>query len=227
MPNNCCGTLKITASDELLKKILDTVHGTGDDEDNPFDFNKIIPMPDYIFRGDIDSEVRKLYGKNNWYDWSIENWGTKWNSCDTERYGNCFSFWTAWSPCRPVIKALAEMFPNATFDYWYEETGNAFCGHEIYEHGKAKYIMEADYEEFWIVDDDYDGPQFEDYYAGNEKVTITILGITNGVRQGRIEKREDMDEYVKVISGEFVERTDDSDFDILPYMPPYMPNHNA
>lgn len=121
-----------------------------------------------------------------------------------------------------MIKALAEMFPNATFDYWYEETGNAFCGHEIYEHGKAKYIMEADYKEIEIVDDD-DEPQFEDYCEGNEKVTITILGITNGVRQGRIEKREDMDEYVKVISGEFVERTDDSDFDILQYMP----NHNA
>ena len=99
MPNYCYGTLKITANTAILSKILDTVSGTGDEEGNPFDFNKIIPMPDYIYRGSIGPEEEKIYGKNNWYDWSNENWGTKWNSCDTTFEEDTFSFWTAWSPC--------------------------------------------------------------------------------------------------------------------------------
>ena len=37
MPNWCYGSLSITASDELLKKILDTVHGDEDDKVNLFD----------------------------------------------------------------------------------------------------------------------------------------------------------------------------------------------
>lgn len=184
MPNNCFGTLKITASDELLKKILDTVHGTGDDEDNPFDFNKIIPMPDYIFSGVIGPEEEKLYGKNNWYDWSCENWGTKWNSCDTELHGNFYTFWTAWSPCSPVIEKLAEMFPDAVFDYSYDESGMCFCGEEKYEGGKLVYIMEADMWENWY-DEESDEPP-ADFEYGHEAEEKTYTEEYETYKVGRI-----------------------------------------
>ena len=153
MPNYCCGNLEIIANDKLLKRIIETVHGTGDESDNPFDFDKIIPMPDYIYRGIIGTQEEELYGKNNWYDWSNENWGTKWNSCDTILNGNVFSFWTAWTPCSPVIRELARMFSEARFDYWYEEPGCAFCGREIYEDGILKYELNADFSEIYIYDD--------------------------------------------------------------------------
>jgi len=42
-----------------------------------FDFNKIVPMPDFIFKGNLGQKEKEEYGKNNWYDWSITNWGTK------------------------------------------------------------------------------------------------------------------------------------------------------
>ena len=35
------------------------------------DFNKVIPMPDYIFQGNLGMAEREKYGKENWYDWSI------------------------------------------------------------------------------------------------------------------------------------------------------------
>lgn len=41
------------------------------------DFNKVIPMPEHIFR---DMAEREKYGKDNWYNWSIAHWGTIWNS---------------------------------------------------------------------------------------------------------------------------------------------------
>lgn len=209
MPNCCYGTLSIYASKELLETILATLQGTNEEEGNPFDFNKVIPMPDYIYRGDIGLHEQELYGKNNWYDWSIENWGTKWNSCDTELEGNVLSFWTAWGPCSPVIRVLAKMFPEAQFEYQYEENGMGFCGCQIYKNGVAQYIMVADLEESFIYDDEDDNKcRFDDYKEGRKEETITIFGIIDGVKQGKIERREDNDDYVRIIKGEFVERID-------------------
>lgn len=210
MPNCCNGTLSIYASKELLETILATLQGTGEEEANPFDFNKVIPMPDCIYRGILGPHEQELYGENNWYDWSVKNWGTKWNSCDTELNGNVFSFWTAWSPCSPVIRALAKMFPEAQFEYRYEETGMGFCGCEIYKNGYVQYIMEADLVEYFNYDDeDDDKCKFDDYKEGREEEAITVLGIVDGVKQGRIERREDRDDRVRFIKGVFIERIDD------------------
>ena len=44
------------------------------------DFQKIIPMPKGLWMGGINPETRAKYGKNNWLDWSLANWGTKWNA---------------------------------------------------------------------------------------------------------------------------------------------------
>ena len=111
-------------------------------------------MPENIFRGNLGQRELELYGKNNWYDWSWENWGTKWNACFAEVYGNSIAFETAWSPCSPVISALAEQFPEAEFCYRYEEPGMLFCGAEEYRKGKLVYLMEGNLEEYYYDDDD-------------------------------------------------------------------------
>lgn len=150
MPNYCYNSLSISGSNETLKKIYNLVHS----DDNEFDFEKIIPMPDYIFRGSLGAEEEKIYGKNNWYDWSIEHWGTKWNSCDA----HCdwspdfleYDFETAWSPCEPVIKALATMFPDTKIFYNYSEGGMCFLGKQEFENGRMTYSAEGDYGEYWF-----------------------------------------------------------------------------
>lgn len=50
-------------------------------ENGGFSFERFIPMPDYIYRGDLGQSEREMYGANNWHDWRCENWGTKWD-CD-------------------------------------------------------------------------------------------------------------------------------------------------
>lgn len=205
MPNYCQNTLKIIAKDDVVKTIIDMMRGTGEDEGNLFDFNKVIPMPENIYRGAIGKEEEALYGKNNWYDWSIENWGTKWNSVDAELRENCFVFDTAWSPCSPVISKLAEMFPEARFEYWYEELGMGFCGREIYENGITQYIMEANIEGHYNDDDDeYKDPLFEDYKEGREDEIITSVEIVDGIKRGKMVRREDRDGYIRLIHGIFV-----------------------
>ncbi len=206
MPNYCHGTLVIDANEDLLNTILNTVHGTGDEENNPLDFNKIIPMPDYIYRGAIGPKEEELYGKNNWYDWSIENRGTKWNSCDAELDGNVFRFWTAWSPCSPVIEKLAEMFPNAGFDYTYDESGMCFCGEEKYEGGKLIYLMEADMEENWFDDDGDDKANMpSDYIYGQEKEEKTYIEEYETYKVGRIKTLYDDVECRTITDGWFCE----------------------
>ena len=68
----------------------------------------------------VEMEKGKQYVDNainhhatTWYEWSIREWGTKWNSYDFGEAGdNEISFNTAWSRPEPVIKKLSEMFPE-------------------------------------------------------------------------------------------------------------------
>ena len=114
-------------------------------EDIDFDFNKIIPMPESLRitspaqnkeEKDIYRKNVSKYGHGNWYSWSIDKWGTKWNACDTyindiqDNYFD-FSFNTAWAPPMPLLKALSEKYPLLRFDTEYEEEGEGFAGRII------------------------------------------------------------------------------------------------
>ena len=160
MPNYCYNSLSIEGSYDTLKKIHDLVR----EEENPFDFGKIIPMPDYIYKGVFGPKEEKIYGKNNWYDWSWENWGTKWNSCDAhcDWFCDCleYSFETAWSPCEPVIKALAALFPDTKILYSFFEDGCCFCGKQEYENGRMTYSVDGEYYEHWFENYDEDEEEY-------------------------------------------------------------------
>jgi hypothetical protein len=95
------------------------------------DFEKVIPMPESIYRGPVGEAEMKQYGENNWYDWSRKNWGTKWNACESQTYRDeaRVVFETAWSLAYPVLRKLSEKFPNTKMVVWYadEDIGNN-CG---------------------------------------------------------------------------------------------------
>jgi hypothetical protein len=98
MPNWCSNTLTITKG--VPSVVLDAIRT----EHSLFDFNTLIPTPREI----ADA-----------YHWSIQNWGTKWNSASA-RYSatsphNTIHFDTAWAPPVPVFEALAERFPEHEF----------------------------------------------------------------------------------------------------------------
>jgi hypothetical protein len=49
-----------------------------------------------------NAELAEKYGYSDWYSWSVDNWGTKWN-CDAQDWssdGESITFWfdSAWSP---------------------------------------------------------------------------------------------------------------------------------
>lgn len=120
-----------------------------------FDFNKIIQMPDFIFKGNIGAEEQAKYQNRNWYEWSIENWGTKWNAYDTFKYGEAnidkiteenineennqisFTFNTAWSAPLPVYKQMSFLYPHILFDiHFADEDYGSNVGHLTLEAGE-------------------------------------------------------------------------------------------
>lgn len=85
------------------------------------------------------NNVRK-YGFVYWYDWSVKNWGTKWNAYSQNPKINtneCIYFETAWSAPIELIRLLSEKFPEAIIylDYADEDTGSN-TGNIVYEAGK-------------------------------------------------------------------------------------------
>mgnify|MGYP003291331784 CR=1 FL=1 len=107
MPNHVTNMIQFSGEQKDIDKILELIKG----EESCIDFNKIVPMPENIFRGNLGQKERELYGKNNWYDWSCFNWGTKWNaySDSLDKEENTITFDTAWSCPLPVLDKLAEI----------------------------------------------------------------------------------------------------------------------
>ncbi len=84
----------------------------------------------------------RQYGHQDWYGWSIEHWGTKWNAYDDygDEKGREFCFNTAWSAPHPVIKRLSEMYPDITFVHkWADEDIGNNCGEREYKGGRVTY----------------------------------------------------------------------------------------
>jgi hypothetical protein len=108
------------------------------------------------------TELIKKYGASDWYDWSINNWGTKWGCYDFEWDADTLSllYTTAWSPVSDqVILSLLSVFPN--FEYsWEEEQGFG----KAYEFAKGEQIY---YEE-------WESPAFANSFEGVELWDLDI-----------------------------------------------------
>jgi len=148
MPNWCDNSLKIEGKKKTLNKILEFVKS----EDSVFDFNKIVPMPVEL-KGttcpaytDEDKAkykaLKKKYGWGDWYEWALDNWGTKWSVDDVQIYKNDesiqISFATAWAPPIPVIAVLGRKFPDVSMTLHYREDGMQFEGTTTVKGKKVK-----------------------------------------------------------------------------------------
>lgn len=77
------------------------------------------------------------YGFKDWYDWSIANWGTKWNACESFVENNSIYFDTAWDPVPIIVEKLSKKFPTAKIHYDYaEEQLCVCCGEMDFENGQ-------------------------------------------------------------------------------------------
>jgi len=95
-------------------------------------------------------ELKEKYGADNWYDWCIYNWGTKWGCYDSQIDDGVYDFVTAWCPPNDrVFEALAKDIPDFVFTFE-EETG--WGGEYQYQDGKVLESMVYDSPNFYDVD---------------------------------------------------------------------------
>jgi hypothetical protein len=86
-----------------------------------------------LFTAEEEAELNAI-GHHDWYSWSVQKWGTKWNASRVEiddssiKYGFIeILFETAWDAPVPVLRRIVEMFPKLSFDCrWRHEDENPY-----------------------------------------------------------------------------------------------------
>ena len=169
MPNWCWNNLEVTGDEIQLREFVEKSENCP--EGSEFTFNGTYPMPEEFKEiktgaytdenGEShrrwreidgksipvsDKEMKQLkekYGSDNWYDWNIANWGTKWDACESEIGNNdinffSVSFQTAWSPPIGWIDNIMQDFPDLCFELEYDEPGMCFGG-----------LLQAQYKVTW------------------------------------------------------------------------------
>ena len=134
MPNHCYNRIEI--SGEEASKIASAIKS----EETPFDFGKIFPEPNYD-EVEVLPTFPQIVGNNDpvkkeesWWDWRVQNWGTKWNSydCDVDESNEEYveyTFYTAWSPPEGVIEKLREQYPDVHISAFFDEPSMEIGGY--------------------------------------------------------------------------------------------------
>ena len=159
MPNWCNNTVEINHKDPA--KMYELVGAIN--EGKFCDFAKPVPKELHIVAGrvgedtdpkQIDLEAQEKlneaqYGYKNWYDFCVNEWGTKWDvesyeaveyDSEHDKNGVTFGFDSAWAPPCGVYEEL--MAKGYTLRAYYYESGMGFAG--IYdENGDDYYDITA------------------------------------------------------------------------------------
>ncbi len=80
------------------------------------------------------------YGHGDWYGWSRENWGTKWEAYKFSHYDNSIEFLTANETPTPIIKLLSEKYPDVEMIHqWADANWGHNLGVREYKNGDVVY----------------------------------------------------------------------------------------
>ena len=134
MPNWCNNSITIRGAVESLselKSVVDSGEGL---------LQAIKPIPEALrdtVKGTGEEEQTVFVdGCNNWYDWCVNNWGTKWdpevhleyvdNGDGTAEITGWFD--TAWSPPIEALHSLSQDWDSCYIELFYHESGMCFVG---------------------------------------------------------------------------------------------------
>ena len=129
MPNWCSNYATFRHKDpDQVQKLVSAI-------DDDCLFNTFVPLPDELketdgLKGD-DPELIKKYGAADWYNWNVNNWGTKWDASDAMINNKTadqvsVSFETAWSPPTSFYEHMLDQGWEVMAYYY--EPGMNYCG---------------------------------------------------------------------------------------------------
>ena len=158
MPNWCYNSLTIEGNAEDINSVKSQLntpfqrqHDSWNMQTRQMELKDVLyPNPVFAFWNIIKPDNLEEYNKqddfskpiaerlqfkgDNWYDWNVRNWGTKWDVAVShdEEYPETelveewsdrliYRFNTAWSPPFPAIEELSRQYPNCLFTLSFEE----------------------------------------------------------------------------------------------------------
>jgi hypothetical protein len=147
MPNWCNNTVEIYHEDPaMIERVRKAFNGDGL-------LQEFIPCPAELHEHEAPSRdaertqrFMEQYGASDWYNWQVQNWGTKWDvnadgqpAQDIEG-GLILSFDSAWAPPVTAYERLMEQGFRVYATYY--EPGMCFCG--IWDNGDDNYFEYSD-----------------------------------------------------------------------------------
>lgn len=165
MPNHTATNLAVSGPKESVQKFLKISSDSKKEIDAPeFSFKYYLPMPEELAdttypssKNDEESqELNEKYGAPNWYEWCINNYGTKWDcydvgewnivDCENGMYRASISYCTAWSPATNFYENISESFPDLEFVHEFADEGGSFVGNETIKDGEVVFFMQFDWD---------------------------------------------------------------------------------
>ena len=142
MPNHCYQQVTFSGTLDLMREIHQELFKSSKEGYEPQLLQLILPMP---FKMNKYTEDENGNFNAGWYDWRVDNWGTKWDAADIDGVESSFdklpktitgieeenswvsyNCWTAWGPPIPVWQAMHDLGIEVDADY--QDEGGMFEG---------------------------------------------------------------------------------------------------
>lgn len=163
MANYVYNTLTFRGSYEDIVSLKVALKGDDVEQDGkmvgglPLDFNKVIPQPADLLEQESSTHMPA------WWEWCIDNWGSKWNAWDIEMTFETneaeneselvYRFNTAWSPVNKIVDAICtQLIPEILgigtifCHYSYTEEFAQFSGLEYWWGIEKEGVWEWDFD---------------------------------------------------------------------------------
>ena len=189
MPNWCNNTISLTGPKEKITAIYNKAK-----EDNAL-LQQLKPMPE-VLEGTTspapkEGKVQPLVdGHDNWYDWRVENWGTKWDvdmdGLELSDDGTTITGWfdSAWAP------------PIHAYEYFLTDNEDCSISSLYYEGGMDFAGKWEDFADMTVTPGDFTADQMEDPNSGLIYDINENFNMSEWVREYEEEQKTETEKFI-------------------------------
>ena len=189
MPNWCNNTITLTGPKEKITAIYNKAK-----EDNAL-LQQLKPMPTELegttSPAPKEGEPQPLVdGVDNWYDWRVENWGTKWDVdadyLELSDDGTTITGWfdSAWAP------------PIHAYEYFLTENEDCSISSLYYEGGMDFAGKWEDFADMTVTPGDFTADEMEDPNSGLIYDINENFNMSEWVREYEEEQKSDTEKFI-------------------------------
>ena len=188
MPNWCNNTITLTGPKEKITKIYEKAK-----EDNAF-LQQLYPMPTELegttADGSVNEELVAKTGASDWYNWRVENWGTKWEvdaeGLELSDDGTTITGWfdSAWAPPIHAYETFLTENEDCSISSLYYEGGMDFAG------------KWEDFADMTVTPGDFTADEMEDPNSGLIYDINENFNMSEFVREWEEEQKTETEKFI-------------------------------